>query len=79
MIEPYLFFDGRAEDAIEFYKSALGAKGVAVIRYKENPQPQHNPPASDEKVMHSLLRFGDSGVMISDGKCGGHPAFQGLL
>ncbi|HEV2431881.1 MAG TPA: VOC family protein [Burkholderiales bacterium] len=78
MIEPYLFFDGRAEEAIEFYKSALGAKVVAVIRYKENPQPQHNPPGSDEKVMHSLLRFGDSGVMISDGKCGGHPAFQGF-
>jgi PhnB protein len=77
-IEPYLFFDGRAEEAIEFYKSALGAKVVAVIRYKENPQPQHNPPGSDEKVMHSLLRFGASGVMISDGKCGGQPVFQGF-
>lgn len=77
-IEPYLFFDGRAEEAIEFYKSALGAKVVAVMRYKENPQPQHNPPGSDEKVMHSLLRFGASGVMISDGKCAGHPAFQGF-
>jgi PhnB protein len=77
-IEPYLFFDGRAEEAIAFYKSALGAKVVAVMRYKENPQPQHNPPGSDEKVMHSLLRFGASGVMISDGKCGGQPAFQGF-
>jgi PhnB protein len=77
-IEPYLFFDGRAEEAIEFYKSALGAKVVAVIRYKENPEPQHNPPGSDDKVMHSLLRFGDAGVMISDGKCGGRPAFQGF-
>ena len=48
MIEPYLFFDGRAEEAIEFYKSALGAKVVAVIRYKENPEPQHNPPGSDD-------------------------------
>jgi PhnB protein len=77
-IEPYLFFDGRAEEAIEFYKSALGAKVVAVIRYKENPEPQHNPPGSDDKVMHSLLRFGDAGVMISDGNCGGRPAFQGF-
>jgi PhnB protein len=77
-IEPYLFFDGRAEEAIAFYKSALGAKVVAVMRYKENPQPQHNPPGSEEKVMHSLLRFGASGVMISDGKCGGQPAFQGF-
>ena len=77
-IEPYLFFDGRAEEAINFYKSALGANVVAVMRYKDNPQPQHNPPGSDEKVMHSLLRFGDAGVMISDGNCGGRPAFQGF-
>jgi PhnB protein len=77
-IEPYLFFEGRAEEAIDFYKSALGAKVVAVMRYKENPEPQHNPPGSDEKVMHSLLRFGDAGVMISDGNCGGRPAFQGF-
>ncbi|HEX2334235.1 MAG TPA: VOC family protein [Burkholderiales bacterium] len=77
-IEPYLFFEGRAEEAIDFYKSALGAKVVAVMRYKENREPQHNPPGSDEKVMHSLLRFGDAGVMISDGNCGGRPAFQGF-
>jgi PhnB protein len=77
-IEPYLFFEGRAEEAIDFYKSALGAKVVAVMRYKENPEPRHNPPGSDEKVMHSLLRFGDAGVMISDGNCGGRPAFQGF-
>ena len=77
-LEPYLFFDGRAEEAIEFYKNDLGAKVVAVIRYKENPQPQYNPPGSDNKVMHSLLRFGEAGVMISDGQCGGRPAFQGF-
>jgi PhnB protein len=77
-LEPYLFFEGRAEEAIEFYRSALGAKVVAVMRYKENPQPLHNPPGSADKVMHSLLRFGDSGVMISDGNCSGRPAFQGF-
>ena len=77
-IEPYLFFDGRAQEAIDFYKSELGAKVVAVMRYKDNPEPQHNPPGSDDKVMHSLLRFGEAGVMISDGNCGGRPAFQGF-
>ena len=77
-IEPYLFFDGRAQEAIDFYKSELGAKVVAVMRYKDNPEPQHNPPGADDKVMHSLLRFGEAGVMISDGNCGGRPAFQGF-
>ena len=77
-LEPYLFFDGRAEEAIDFYKSQLGANVVAVMRYKDNPQPEHNPPGSDNKVMHSLLRFGDAGVMISDGNCGGRPALQGF-
>ena len=48
------------------------------MRYKDNPEPQHNPPGADDKVMHSLLRFGEAGVMISDGNCGGRPAFQGF-
>ena len=62
-VEPYLFFDGRCEQALEFYKKALGAKVDAVIRYKENPEPKYNPPNSDEKVMHALFRIGDTKVM----------------
>ena len=66
-VEPYLFFDGRCEQALEFYKSSLGAKVDALIRYRENPEPEHNPPNSDEKVMHALFRIGDTKVMASDG------------
>jgi PhnB protein len=77
-IEPYLFFEGRTEEALEFYKSKLGAKVEAVIRYKENPEPKYNPPNSDEKVMHALFRIGDSKVMASDGNCTGKPSFQGF-
>jgi PhnB protein len=77
-VEPYLFFDGRCEQALEFYKKALGAKVDAVIRYKENPEPKYNPPNADEKVMHALFRIGDTKIMASDGNCQGKPSFQGF-
>ena len=77
-IEPYLFFEGRTEEALQFYQQKLGAKVDAIIRYKENPEPKYNPPNSDEKVMHSLFRIGDTKVMASDGNCAGKASFQGF-
>ena len=77
-IQPYLFFDGRTEEALEFYKSKLGAKVEALMRFKDNPDQQYNPPNSAEKVMHSCFRVGDTQVMASDGDCGGKPSFNGF-
>ena len=77
-IEPYLFFDGRTEEALEFYQRKLGAKVDFLMRYKDNPEPKYNPPNSDDKVMHSLFRIGDAAVMASDGNCAGKPSFQGF-
>ena len=77
-VQPYLYFDGRAEEAIEFYRKALGASVEMLMRFKDNPSPEHNPPGSAEKVMHSCLRIGESAVMISDGNCQGKPSFQGF-
>jgi PhnB protein len=77
-VEPYLFFEGRTEEALEFYRQKLGAKVDALIRYKENPDPKYNPPNSDDKVMHALFRIGDTKVMASDGNCSGKPSFQGF-
>ena len=77
-IQPYLFFEGRAEEALEFYQKSLGAKVEAVIRYKENPDPKHNPPNSGDKGMHCNFRIGDTQVMASDGNCSGKPSFQGF-
>jgi len=77
-IQPYLFFDGRAEEALEFYQSKLGAKVEMLMRYKENPEPGYNPPNSDQKVMHACVRIGDTAVMASDGNCTGKPSFQGF-
>jgi PhnB protein len=77
-VQPYLFLEGRAEEAIEFYRKAVGAEVVHVVRNKENPEPAFNPPNSDDKILHSTVRIGDSLVHLSDGQCTGKPAFQGF-
>lgn len=80
-IQPYLFFDGRCEEAIEFYRKALGAEVEMLMRYKDSPEPPPPgmvPPGSENKVMHAALRIGDSTVMASDGNCGQQPHFDGF-
>jgi PhnB protein len=80
-VQPYLFFDGRAEEALTFYTKALGAEVTMLMRFKDSPDPPPPgmvPPGSENKVMHSSFRIGDSIVMASDGQCLGKPAFQGV-
>jgi PhnB protein len=78
-IQPYLFFDGRCEEAIGFYKKAVGATVEMMMRYKESPAPL--PPGAnsgyEEKIMHANLRIGESTVLLSD-DCMSHPNFQGF-
>ena len=38
-VQPYLFFDGRCEAAVEFYRSALGAEVTMLMRFKDSPDP----------------------------------------
>ena len=71
-IQPYLFFDGRCEEAVEFYRGALGAEVTMLMRYKESPEPPPPgmvPPNWDDKIMHASLQIGDAMIMASDG-CG---------
>jgi PhnB protein len=80
-VQSYLFFDGRCEEAIEFYKSKLGAKVEMLMRFKDSPEPAQPgmvPPGAENKVMHSCIRIGDTAVMASDGRCMGKPSFQGF-
>jgi PhnB protein len=79
-VQPYLFFDGRCEEALEFYRDAVGAKVEALMRFKDSPEP---PPADcapvgADKVMHASLRIGDTQVMVSDGDARGRPEFKGF-
>ena len=78
-VQPYLFFDGRCEEAIGFYQKALGAQVRMMMRYKDSPEPAQggkHPPA--DKVMHSSFRIGETEVMASDGYAEGKPRFQGF-
>jgi PhnB protein len=78
-IQPYLFFDGRCEEAIAFYRRTLGAEVEMMMRFKDSPQPPPGAsPANADKVMHASLRIGDSTVLASDGHCSGQPSFQGF-
>lgn len=76
--QPYLFFDGRCEEAIEFYRTALGAEVTMQMRFKDSPDQSGCPPGSGEKIMHASFRIGDVEVLASDGDCKGKPSFQGF-
>ena len=80
LVQPYLFFDGRCEEALEFYKKALGAEVTMLMRYKDNPEPDTSkmPKGSDDKVMHSEFKLQGNTLMASDGYCAGAPKFQGF-
>jgi PhnB protein len=81
IVQAYLSLDGRCEEAIEFYRRALGAEVTILMRYKESPDappPGMVPPGSENKVMHASLRIGETMVMASDGRCTGKPGFQGF-
>ncbi|MFD2184728.1 VOC family protein [Rhodoplanes azumiensis] len=80
-VQPYLFLDGRCEEAIAFYETTFGADVRMLMRFKDSPEPSEpgmRPPGSDDKVMHAEITLGDSVVMLSDGNCAGHPTFDGV-
>ncbi len=79
-VTPYLNFDGRCEEAVEFYRRALGAEVEMLSRFKDAPPDACGPGATppDDKVMHTSFRIGKTTVMASDCHCGGRPNFQGF-
>jgi PhnB protein len=80
-VEPYLFFDGRCDEALEFYGRVLRAEVTMLMRFKDSPEPHQPgmiPPGSENKVMHAGFRIGDTTLMASDGRCLGKPNFQGF-
>ncbi len=77
-IQPYLSFEGRADEAVEFYKKALGAKVEMLMRFKEAPDQSMISPGSGEKVMHAAIKIGDATLLMSDGRNTGKPTFQGI-
>lgn len=80
IVQPYLFFDGRCEEAINFYKQAVGAQVEMLMHFKDSPAPPQPgcPPTPADKVMHASIRVGNSMFLASDGHCGGKPEFKGF-
>ncbi|HET9718060.1 MAG TPA: VOC family protein [Pseudolabrys sp.] len=77
-VQPYLFFDGKAEEAIEFYKATLGAKAEMLMRWKDSPDRSNCTPDNENKIMHASLKIGEAKVMASDGQNSGNPEFKGF-
>jgi PhnB protein len=70
-VQPYLFFNGRCDEALDFYKKAVGAAPKMLMRFKVSP-------GSEDKVMHAAVDIGDTTVLMSDGRCTGQANFQGF-
>ena len=80
-VQPYLFFDGHCEEAIEFYRQALGAKIEMLMHYKDSPEPPPPGmalPGMEDKVMHASFRIGDSTVMAADDCTRTQVSFEGF-
>ena len=80
LVQPYLFFGGRCEEALAFYRTAIGAEVDFVMHFKDSKEPLPPgaiPPGFENKVMHATFRIGETTLMASDG-CGGDASFAGF-
>ena len=81
LVQPYLFFNGSCEQAVEFYGKALGAQVEMMMRFKDSPEPPQPgmvPPGFENKIMHASFRIGQTTVMASDGCSADKPSFEGF-
>ena len=77
-LQPYLFFDGKCDEALDFYKKAVGAEPKMLMRFSQAPDQSMVSPGSENKVMHAQVQIGDTTVLMSDGRCTGNSNFQGF-
>jgi PhnB protein len=77
-LQPYLFFDSKCDEALDFYKKAVGAEPKMLMRFSQAPDQSMISPGSENKVMHAQVQIGDTAVLMSDGRCTGNTNFQGF-
>lgn len=80
-VQPYLFFEGRCEEALDCYRQVLGAEVTTLMRFSDSPDPLPPgmiPPGAEHKVMHASFKVGETEIMASDGRCAGNPNFGGI-
>jgi PhnB protein len=78
IVQSYLFFEGRCEEALEFYKKAIGAEVTALMRNSDSPDQSNTSPGMENKVLHCNFNVGETQLMASDGMCSGTPKFAGI-
>jgi len=78
VVQPYLFFEGRCEEALNFYRTALGAEVTMLMRFKDSPDPTMCQSGTEDKVMHASFRIGETTLMASDGRCDEPMTFKGF-
>ena len=77
-VQPYLSFEGRAQEAMDFYKTAIGAKVDVVMLFKDAPPDMQANMPNKDKVMHSAFKVGETTIMATDGQCSGKSEFSGI-
>ena len=77
-VQPYLFFNGRADEALEFYKKAIGAEVQMLMRWKDSPDKSMCTAENADQIMHAQFQIGETTIMTSDGRGGGKPSFEGF-
>lgn len=78
LVQAYLCYEGRCEEALEFYKKAIGAEVTAIMRFSDSPDPAMCPTGQKDKIMHSNFNVGETQLMASDGRCTGQGKFEGI-
>jgi PhnB protein len=64
-INPYIHFNGNAEEAFNFYKSVFGGEFAAIVRFKDMAIPGHSFPEKEaDKIMHVALPIGESSLLM---------------
>lgn len=77
-LQPYIFLEGRCEEALEFYQQAIDAQVTYMLRFNESPDKEQCGDMPGDKIMHSSVRVGDAEFMATDGMCQSPPSFQGF-
>jgi PhnB protein len=77
-VQPYLFFDGKCEEALDFYKQTIGAEPKMLMRFKDAPDQSMVSPGFYDKIMHAQVQIGDTAVLMSDGRCLDKATFHGF-
>ncbi|MBK8626011.1 MAG: VOC family protein [Saprospiraceae bacterium] len=64
-INPYIHFNGNAEEAFTFYKSVFGGEFAMVMRFKDMTNPDFPTPETEaNKIMHIALPIGKHNILM---------------